>query len=218
MKKLLVAIIALSPVVSHAAQLSSYPLKTTPHANDTFIISDSEASNATKRVTMTSVISALDTTDFTASEMGWTSQSNLETWLGWSFSSSTETLTNKTYDVLGTGNSFTDVYELPVTILAPADTDDPLIDKVKRATTLTGIDCVALGGGTISVDLQECDANGDNCATTGATIASCGATNTNDASLTDTSIASGAWLKLVIGAPSGTVNQVSVKVYGTQVK
>lgn len=134
------------------------------------------------------------------------------------YASDTVTLTNKTYDVAGTGNSFTDFYEVPITIISPADADDPLVDKVNRATTLTGIDCVALGGGTISIDLQECDANGANCASSGATIASCGATNSNDATLTDTSIDSGDWLKLVIGAPSGTVNQVAVKIYGTQVK
>jgi len=126
------------------------------------------------------------------------------------------TFTNKTLNTASTGNDITVPYELPATLVSPADTDDPLIDKVKRATTLTGYDCVAIGGGTISVDIQECDADGANCATTGATTAACGATNTNDATLTDTAIASGAWLKMVVGAPSGTVSQVSVKLYGTQ--
>jgi hypothetical protein len=133
------------------------------------------------------------------------------------YASDSKTFTNVTMDYAGTGNSITVPYELPTTVLAPADADDPLIDKANRAVTLVGVDCVALGGGTISIDIQECDANGANCATTGATIASCGATNTNDASLTNTSIDSGDWIKLVLGAPSGTVNQVAIKLYGTQI-
>lgn len=131
--------------------------------------------------------------------------------------SATKTLTNTTISYAGTGNDFTMPYELPVPILTPADADDPMVDKVSRAVTLTSIDCVALGGGTISVDLQECDGNGANCASSGATIASCGATSSTDSTLTDSAIDSGDVLRIFLGAPSGTVDQVLIKINGTQV-
>lgn len=130
---------------------------------------------------------------------------------------SADTLTNKTVDMAGTGNNFTVPYDLPTTLVNPADTDDPLIDKVKRATILTGMDCIALGGGTISVDVQECNANGASCVTTGATVAACGTTNTNDVTFSNADIAVNNTLKLAIVSISGTVSQVIVKVYGTQV-
>jgi hypothetical protein len=122
-----------------------------------------------------------------------------------------ETLTTKTIDA-----DDNVLQDLPIsqtfTIVAPQDADDPLIYKFPRAATLVSLSCVALGGGTISVDIQECDADGANCTTTGATIASCGATNTDDSTLTDAAVDATDWYKLVIGAPSGTVDQVSVSL------
>lgn len=91
MKKL-IALIVLAPCCAFGASMSTYPAKTTPVSADKLLISDSAASNATKNVTIGSIWENLPGTTFSATNLGWTSQSALETWLGWSFSGGASSL------------------------------------------------------------------------------------------------------------------------------
>jgi hypothetical protein len=121
---------------------------------------------------------------------------------------------------VATSGSYADLTSKPTnrdtfTLINPTDTDDPLIYRALAAMTITRLDCVALGGGTISVDVQECDANGASCASGGISVTAA-ATNASDTSFTDAAIDSGDWLKMVIGAPSGTVNQVACSLQWTE--
>lgn len=91
MKKL-IALIVLAPCCAFGASMSTYPAKTTPVSADKLLISDSAASDATKNVTIGSIWENLPGTTFSATNLGWTSQSALETWLGWSFSGGASSL------------------------------------------------------------------------------------------------------------------------------
>lgn len=102
------------------------------------------------------------------------------------------------------------------TISDPADADDYLWFKAEAALTLTAINCVAQGTTpSITVDLQECDSNGANCATSLSSVITCNGGN-DAGTLSDTAVDSGDWMRLNLGAPSGTVDAISVQVNGTK--
>lgn len=100
-------------------------------------------------------------------------------------------------------------------ILTPADADDVNVWEWSSTTTLTSLTCVALGGGTISIDLHETDSNGANGASMGLT-STCGSTKSTDNAPTDSSAASGNYARIVFGAPSGTVDEVTICINGVQ--
>ena len=102
------------------------------------------------------------------------------------------------------------------TLLDSATGDDPLVWKFKRAATLVSLDCVTLGGGDIDVDIQECDANGANCATSGATLTDVTTTNQNDVSFTDAAFDAGDWIKMVLTNQAGTTDQLSCTIQWTE--
>ena len=95
------------------------------------------------------------------------------------------------------------------TVLSPADGDDPLIGPMPIGITVTSIKCVTLGGGDIDVDLQECDANGANCATGGIAVANVSTTTVTDTSFTDAAIDADDYLKAVLTNSAGTVDQLA---------
>lgn len=96
-----------------------------------------------------------------------------------------------------------------ITILNPADGDDPLWFKNPKAFTVTSLNCVTLGGGDIDVDIQECDANGANCASGGIALTDVTTTNQADTSFTDAEIDANDYLKMVLTNQSGTTDQLS---------
>lgn len=108
-----------------------------------------------------------------------------------------------------TGSQFSE----PVAILTP-DGDQLPFHKAREAIVLEGVNCIASGGGTISIDIQECDANAANCTSTGLSQSFVGSTNVHDSTLTDPNIAVGSWLRIVVGTPSGNVNFITCHVYG----
>lgn len=102
------------------------------------------------------------------------------------------------------------------TISDPADADDHYWFKAPAALTLSSFDCIADGSSpSIAVDVQECDAAGSNCSSILSSAVT--ANGGNDAgTISDTSIASGAWVKVLLGVPSGTVSSITFTLKGVQ--
>jgi len=102
------------------------------------------------------------------------------------------------------------------TISDPADADDFFWFRAPADLTLASFNCIAEGTSpSITVDLQECDSAGANCASVLAAAVT--ADGGNDAgTISDTAVASGAWMRALLGAPSGTVTAVSFTLAGTQ--
>ena len=100
-------------------------------------------------------------------------------------------------------------------IKSPVDADDVLMFKAQQAITITDIHVLAQGGGTISVDIQECDSAGANCATVDAAISADSDGAEDDGTLSNGAIDAGDWVKLVLAAPSGTVNFLTGSIYYT---
>lgn len=104
----------------------------------------------------------------------------------------------------------------PGTILTPADADDAPWFRAGSALTLTSFGCIASGSTpSITVDLQECDSAGANCATVIDGAITCNG-GWDAGTLTDTAVASGAIMRINLGAPSGTVDSIMFTLEGTQ--
>jgi len=118
--------------------------------------------------------------------------------------------------VQAVNGSATRPWQYERTITNPADTDDWLWFKADTALTMTAVDCVAQGTTpSITVDIQECDADGGNCATSLSSAITCDGGN-DTGTIVDSVIDSGDWMKILLGAPSGTVDAISVQIYGTK--
>jgi hypothetical protein len=140
-----------------------------------------------------------------------------DTWTVDSQAASSQTLTNKTFDFAGTGNSVTTYQTKDGGILDPADADDHFWFKAPRAITLTNIHCITIGGTSITLTLQECDSAGANCASLEAiTCDTDGAAD--DGSISDASIDAGDWVKVLYGAPTGTVDALTYSIHYSEVQ
>jgi len=91
---------------------------------------------------------------------------------------------------------------------SPVDADDLFIGPFPTAITVTGLYCTAVGGGSSAVAVNECDTAAANCAAIGATVTADGGVD-SDTTITDPSIAAGAWLQVTVSAPTGTVTYLS---------
>lgn len=102
------------------------------------------------------------------------------------------------------------------TISDPADADDFFWFRAPANLTLASFNCMAEGTSpSITVDLQECDSNGDNCAS--VLSAPVTANGGNDAgTISDAAVASGAWMRVPLGTPTGTVTAISFTLAGTR--
>jgi len=99
-------------------------------------------------------------------------------------------------------------------IKAPADADDSFLFKAQTAITITDIHVIVEGAGTdISVDIQECDAAGANCATVDAAITADDNGAEDDGALTNGTIDAGDWVKVVLGAPTGVPTYFTGSIY-----
>jgi len=129
--------------------------------------------------------------------------------------SSETTFTNKTYDPAGTGNVFTHYTQEDFTILNPVAADNSMLFKAQYAMTVSAIHCIAEGGGTITLQILECSSTGTSCAgLDGSTTITCDSDGaTDDGSLSNPSIDAGDWVKVLYGAPSGTVNTLTYSIY-----
>lgn len=98
-------------------------------------------------------------------------------------------------------------------VKSPADSDDFLLFKAQSAITITGIKCIAQGGTSISLTIQECDQYGTNCSNVDSAITCDTDGAEDDGSLSNPTIDAGDWVKVVLGAPSGTVNFLTGSIY-----
>lgn len=103
------------------------------------------------------------------------------------------------------------------TISDPADADDAPFFHAYAALTITNVACVAEGTTpSITVDIQECASDGStSCATILSSVITCNG-GFDTGTISDGGIASGNTTRLLLGAPSGTVDSVTVFVEGTR--
>ena len=79
--------------------------------------------------------------------------------------------------------------------------------------TITDIHVIAQGGTSISVDIHECDSAGANCVTVDTAITATTTGAEDDGGFSNGTIDAGDWVKVVLGAPSGTVNYLAGSIY-----
>ena len=103
--------------------------------------------------------------------------------------------------------------QIDFAVKTPVDADDFLLFKAQTAMTITDIHVIAQGGTSISVDIQECDSAGANCATVDAAITATTTGAEDDGGFSNGTIDAGDWVKVVLGAPSGTVNYLAGSIY-----
>jgi hypothetical protein len=106
-----------------------------------------------------------------------------------------------------------------ITLESPADADSFLIFKAPYAMTITDIHCIVDPGDAAEsavIDIQECDANGDNCATVDAAITCDNDGAEDDGSLSNGTIDAGDWVLFDVGAVTGTVSNVTATITQTK--
>lgn len=103
--------------------------------------------------------------------------------------------------------------QIDFAVKTPVDADDFLLFKAQTAMTITDIHVIAQGGTSISVDIQECTSAGASCATVDAAITADTDGAEDDGTLSNGTIDAGDWVKVVLGAPSGTVNYLAGSIY-----
>ena len=102
-------------------------------------------------------------------------------------------------------------------VLLP-NNDDAYLLKAQKNMTITDIHCIAAGGGTITINIQECSATGTSCTTTDAAI-TCDADGAeDDGTFTNPSIDAGDWIFIDMGVPVGTVNSLAWSIFYTEDK
>lgn len=100
-------------------------------------------------------------------------------------------------------------------VKTPVDADDFFLFKAQQAITITDIHVITIAGTSIAVDIQECDSAGANCATVDAAITADTDGAEDDGTLSNGTIDAGDWVKIVLAAPSGTVNYLTGSIYYT---
>jgi hypothetical protein len=96
--------------------------------------------------------------------------------------------------------------QLSKTIISPVVTDDINITKNKSGTTWTilSIDCIVQGTTSVTGQVQECATDGTSCVDLDSDITCDADGAADDGTLTDSSIASNAWLRWKTTSVSGT--------------
>ncbi len=99
-----------------------------------------------------------------------------------------------------------------ITVSSPTASDDWLFFRAESALTVTGIDCMVVGGTSVATLVKECNSNGGSCSNIEASI-TCATTNTTEASSIDNaSVDAGDWIRVDPGTVTGAVTQLSVCV------
>lgn len=109
-------------------------------------------------------------------------------------------------------NVFSPINSFSIVIPAPADTDDINILKAPYGMTILGIDCIVQGTTSVTGQIQECSSAGASCADLDSDITCDADGAADDGTLTDSTIASGAWLRWKTTSVSGTPTFLTVTV------
>jgi hypothetical protein len=109
-------------------------------------------------------------------------------------------------------NVFSPIQFISFVISAPAAADDINVMKAPYGMTILGIDCIVQGTTSATGQIQECDSAGANCADLDSDIACDADGAADDGDLTDSTIASGAWLRWKTTSLSGTPTFLTVTV------
>jgi len=97
-------------------------------------------------------------------------------------------------------------------IPAPATTDDINLMKAPYGMAIVGIDAIVQGTTSATGQIQECASDGTSCADLDSDIVADADGAADDGSLTDSTIASGAWLRWKTTSVSGTPTSLAVTV------
>lgn len=114
----------------------------------------------------------------------------------------------------GTIDADAELYETTKCMMIenPVSGDDFLFYRAERAATVTGIDCLVVGGTSVATLVKECDTAGATCGNTEASI-TCGTTNTTESGgIDDSAWDAGDWIRIDPGTVTGSVTQLSVCV------
>lgn len=95
-------------------------------------------------------------------------------------------------------------------IAAPADTDDINLMKAPYGMTIVAINAIVQGTTSVTGQLQECNSTGASCADLDSDIVADADGAADDGTLTDSAIASGAWLRWKTTSVSGTPTFLTV--------
>ena len=95
-------------------------------------------------------------------------------------------------------------------IAAPADTDDINLMKAPWGMAIVGIDAIVQGTTSVTGQLQECSSTGTSCTDLDSDIVADSDGAADDGSLTDSAIASGAWIRWKTTSVSGTPTFLTV--------
>lgn len=98
---------------------------------------------------------------------------------------------------------------------SPIDADNFLFFRAASSTTVTAVDCIVAAATSAAVAVQECDANGGGCEVTDIASGTCSVTNISLA-VTNSDVQAGDWVRVDIGAISGSPGHVTVCVSFTQ--
>jgi hypothetical protein len=109
-------------------------------------------------------------------------------------------------------NVFSPTNSFSIVIPAPADTDDINILKAPYGMTILGIDCIVQGTTSVTGQIQECSSAGASCADLDSDITCDADGAADDGTLTDSAIATGAWLRWKTTSVSGTPTFLTVTV------
>jgi hypothetical protein len=113
----------------------------------------------------------------------------------------------------GAKRALPSIQHISFVIPAPADTDDINLMKAPYGMTILGIDAIVQGSTSVTGQIQECNSSGASCAdldNNDIIADSDGASD--DGSLTDSTIASGAWIRWKTTSVSGTPTFLTVTV------
>lgn len=97
-----------------------------------------------------------------------------------------------------------------MTIDDPETADYYLWFRAERALTVIGVDCISENATSTTIDVEECDGNGDTCGNIeGAMV--CTTSNVSESGgLDDSAIDAGDWMRVDVTAKSGTPGHVAV--------
>jgi hypothetical protein len=104
------------------------------------------------------------------------------------------------------------IQSMSFVIPAPATTDDINVMKAPYGMTILGIDAIVQGTTSATGQLQECDSTGASCTDLDSDIVADADGAADDGTFTDSTIASGAWLRWKTTSVSGTPTFLTVTV------